>query len=840
MRFLPRSSNLLIWAVCCGVAAWVLLAYACASLAAGRGEFLLPLDDVYIHFQYAKQLASGQPFVYNPGQPPTSGATSFLYPFILAAGYLLGFQGLNLSLWAMCVGAVALAGSAWLVYRLALVYGAAGWLALLMTLAFALTGAVSWHFMSGMETGLMILLVLATLYMVVTRRVWGFVVSASLLALMRPEGGVLAVIAVGVFALTWAQQAAPLQYRKRLVLTVPVLMLGVQPLVNWLVTGSPVATGNSAKSILGTVPFYWDEVIGRILANFARMWWEFFTGYSLREGWYVPLLLVPLGAVGLWALLRDREQRAVCVMLVLWLLAGTAAIATLDTAFWHFKRYQMPLLVLFYPLAAWGIVGILKIQRKDANPSPQTPLPQGERGFRVRNSIVVYGYGVVAAAFVVVTAATFLWAFALNVNYVYLQPLQMARWLEANTPEDALVAVHDVGMMRYMGGRTTLDMVGLTTPGAADYWRNGPGSVAEFLIAHRPDYIASYGHGHGYGLGMLAETSLYGEPLAGFPVQLDPNYNVALAADFQGIYAPDWRLIISANPFLLNMPLVPDAQVVNVANMTSERLAGYEWSVSPAYEGFVTQPYALSGEHCLHRGLAELDGARAVTEESFTIEATPGESLLLMTMFHPVERGVYDVYMNDVHLDRNWIPETPGCWSIARTMIPGEMVTEAALTIRIEAQTASGVYLPAHHAVIPQEIAVADTDAALAHFQGRSFGMTAVDLLYNPGSLLLGVTWYALPAVEGDYRLFVHVYEADDAPPVAQTDRYALHSPPGNWLPGEHRDTVMVNLDGVPPGAYRVAIGFYNPYTFERLMPESDTLEVSPDGRLFIGEIEVQ
>ena len=41
-------------------------------------------------------------------------------------------------------------------------------------------------------------------------------------------------------------------------------------------------------------------------------------------------------------------------MIVLWLLAGTAAISTLDTAFWHFKRYQMPLIALFFPLAGWG------------------------------------------------------------------------------------------------------------------------------------------------------------------------------------------------------------------------------------------------------------------------------------------------------------------------------------------------------------------------------------------------------------------------------------------------------------------------------------------------------
>lgn len=85
--------NCLLWA---GLAAWCVLG-ALLSItlgrAAGGGEMLMPLDDVYIHFQYARQLALGQPYVYNAGEPPTSGATSFLYPYVLAAGYALGFQG---------------------------------------------------------------------------------------------------------------------------------------------------------------------------------------------------------------------------------------------------------------------------------------------------------------------------------------------------------------------------------------------------------------------------------------------------------------------------------------------------------------------------------------------------------------------------------------------------------------------------------------------------------------------------------------------------------------------------------------------------------------------------
>ncbi len=86
------SRRLFIWLLFCLVTGAIFLTYAFASRTVGRGEFVLPLDDVYIHFQYARQLANGQPYIYNPGQPPTSGATSFIYPYILAVGYLLGFQ----------------------------------------------------------------------------------------------------------------------------------------------------------------------------------------------------------------------------------------------------------------------------------------------------------------------------------------------------------------------------------------------------------------------------------------------------------------------------------------------------------------------------------------------------------------------------------------------------------------------------------------------------------------------------------------------------------------------------------------------------------------------------
>ena len=48
------------------------------------------LDDAYIHFQYARAFAEGHPLRFQAGEPISTGATSFLWPAILAVPYALG------------------------------------------------------------------------------------------------------------------------------------------------------------------------------------------------------------------------------------------------------------------------------------------------------------------------------------------------------------------------------------------------------------------------------------------------------------------------------------------------------------------------------------------------------------------------------------------------------------------------------------------------------------------------------------------------------------------------------------------------------------------------------
>ncbi len=827
-----------ILVLCVGLALVVFLIYVTISSSVGGGQVVMPLDDAYIHFQYAHQIANGQPYIYNPGLPPTSGATSFLYPYVLAIGDLLGLRGLNLGLWAMGVGAVALAISAWLVYRIVLM-AAPYRFALIFAAAFLLDGWVEWHFMSGMETGLAITCALLTLYAVLSRRFHLSILAATLLSLIRPEGGILAAITM-LIVLLQGLSAIPVKSRlgiprlwlwrrEWLLLLIPILAIGVQPLVNLALTGSPVASGNAAKSLFGIIPPDMGVIVARVRDNFFEMWREFFTEHFYAFG---------AAVVGVIALALDRRFRLIAVLTVLWLLAGTAAISTLDTAFWHFKRYQMPLIALFIPLAGWGWALIYRYLRRN--------LPRFDRRVQLAVPIICAVAIAISISNLLQSTLQFISNYDLNVGYVVAQPLQMAHWLAVNTPPNARIAVHDVGMMRYMGGRTTIDIVGLTTPGAAIYWRNGPGSIGQFIEKERPDYIASYGIGHGLGLGYLQMTQLYADTLASYTVNLDPNNNVALAAPTDGIYKPDWTaadraknviMLPQVAPYLNGMTLVDS---IDVADIDSETAHNYQWHDDRPAQGFPSEFYQFDYFGCTGDACSVMDGGRLIDgEESFTLKTQAGRDLILVTRLHPKDEGTFDVYANNQPVTTHVIPSLPGAWLEVPTLIPASLVT-ASTRIRIVPHVTGGYYMPYYHWAYQGSYQPATAPAnPLATFESGTIQLADVKLdLKLDHSLSTTLDWATgtnLPT--GDYKLFIHVVDASGQN-VAQADVRPGQGtlPPGNWLPGSFRDTIKITQ--IPSGRYQVVMGLYNPDSQQRLQPTGST--VDQNQQVSLGEIEVK
>lgn len=782
----------LLWA---GLVAWCALG-ALLSITLGRavggGEMLMPLDDVYIHFQYARQLAQGQPYIYNAGEPATSGATSFLYPYVLAAGYALGFQGRALGEWAVIVGWAALGGAVVGWWRLGAVWGVEVSLRLLGAALLA-GGAFAWHFNSGMETGLVLLAVVWTLGAFSAHQWRQFALWGSLLALMRPEASAMAGLAV-LLALAFEGRGA--RWADRLWMALPLLACAVQPLVNLLVTGSLNATGNQSKSILAMLPMDAAVIVGRIVENWLGFWGGALTGATTG---------LPLGLLGVLGLIvLARRQGRVALLIAGWLLGVSLAISTLDNAFWHFQRYHMPLLVVLLALV------FVLLQA----------LPRWPR----------YVLGVGLLGLHAVASLTFARYQALNLHYVAQQPLAMAEWLRANTPPDARVAVHDVGLMRYVGERRTLDMVGLTTPGAASYWRNGVGSAAELLLREQPEFIASYGAGHGYGLARLENTLLLNAPLASFSAALDPAANVALAAPVQHIAQPDYdapavtlrtEAVSSAMQQRLGAHNARLLVWVNVAELASEQAVDYAWHGAPA-AGFLTDVFQ---QPLLSEGTVVIDGVRRLTGgERFTVHAEAGQTLLLVTRVHAAGRGTLTIRANGQIVGERVLLEAPGFWQEFATPITGA----ATLLIETEATLHSGEYAPASHFVYaldaPPLDAVGDGLAA--------FGADEVRLLsaeFDPATGQLTLRWRVGDVLPRDARFFAHVYADLDQPPVAQWDGYLLGLPLGNWLHGELFATISLDVDDLPAGEYTLMVGFYDAVGGERVPVRASAQDVRDD-----------
>ncbi len=140
---------------------WLHLAFsiACVSIAAHTfygymhvqtgGEWSAPLDDVFIHFDYARATARGYPFQWSEGNGYSSGNTSLSYPFVLALGYFVGFRGLLLMKWAAIVACASILAFLLATAKLTAPFGR--WAKYLLPPAVLCVGALDWSLFSGME-----------------------------------------------------------------------------------------------------------------------------------------------------------------------------------------------------------------------------------------------------------------------------------------------------------------------------------------------------------------------------------------------------------------------------------------------------------------------------------------------------------------------------------------------------------------------------------------------------------------------------------------------------------------------------------------------------------------
>jgi branched-subunit amino acid transport protein len=427
---------------------------------------VFPLDDSYIHLVYAQNLADTGDFSLNPGEP-SMGTSSPLWVVILSFFSLLRIdlywtaQILSfLSFTVLCYLAIDTVKKTALQLNLSENEAHIG--SLLAGAILVLNGNLHWFALSGMETMFFLCLCFLAIKLY-SLRDFDYVtgILAGMVFLARAPGGILAVIFV-LFEL-WRRRCS---FYKGLISMG--LVISPYILVSLRITGKIIPT--TAKGKLLT---YVNSGF-----NFRNIYWYLKTLFIFQKYQpqnYILLAIIVIMVVtitnkykGRWGDLKlDVSNKYLeCSVLVVWglmhLLLYTIRFRTIH----HNTRYLANEYII---LTILGTLGILFFRR--AKPD-----------LKGRNFLLI-----VCLMF---TGGTLLYwqeVYARNINHISEAYVPMAKWINQNTTLNARIASFDIGIMRYVGDRYTIDLGGLSDPEIHPYLKKK--ECGEFVRQRKADYI---------------------------------------------------------------------------------------------------------------------------------------------------------------------------------------------------------------------------------------------------------------------------------------------------------------------------------------------------------------
>jgi hypothetical protein len=423
----------------------IAMGYVASMLAATEGHFVPQVVDLYLVCQYARALAEGHPFHYNPGEPASTGSTSLLHTALLGLGHAAGFRGEGLIVFAILAGIAFYVASVLVARRIAVLLAGEREGVLAGALV-ALGGPVVWGFLYGSDVAPFMFLSLWLFERLLatwgTARLGSAVLAASLLALARPEGLLVALILGAAWTAGPARRLRP---SARLACWIPAALgLLVLALYRGL-TGSWVGTSVADKSLfanygpsdaIALVTEYLVDVARGLLLGFYPS--QVPIGFS--RGWapfYFPPLALLLIAVALArppAELRAplRLWAATVVVLVV-LLAPNTFMGV------HFNRYLMWAFPTAHVLAAVGL------------------------GLVARDRSLFRACAAVAVALGLLSTLRFASLYGQMAGEVYRRDWAAAQWIVRNLPPGTALA-NVATSVEYITGHRSLNLHGVTSP----------------------------------------------------------------------------------------------------------------------------------------------------------------------------------------------------------------------------------------------------------------------------------------------------------------------------------------------------------------------------------------
>lgn len=542
------------------------------------GEWSAPLDDVFIHFDFARAAARGYPFQWSEGNGYSSGNTSLTYPFILAFGYWIGFRQMRLMLWAAIVACCSVFGFLLVLPRLA--RGLPRPARFLIPVTVLSVGALDWSLFSGMEVAWFLLLWAVGLSFALDHQHspahrrgalgWYLGIAGALVVATRPEGATA--VAVLGFTAAWfvwqrTRRVGPTVATTARAGVPGVALLAAQAVVNYVLTGDAAAAGALVKlayyNPYMTPQEKWDTYLFHLEYAIRRNIEHHFADVP-AYGW-IPVALAVV------ALLSPRTRRS-AVILVSSSVSFILLVAMNGQVRWQNERYTMPAVAWLLVAAALGL-GVLLFPRR-------SPLPRITWVPRIALGLAV------ATLFAVHQAPKMrdqIWFFGRASRNIRDQHVTAGRVLRHQLrPPPQRVLVGDAGALIYASDLPGLDIIGLGGYRGLPIARSsvhGLGATVELIerIPHdeRPDVFALY-------------PTWWGK----FPLWFGRHVtsvwvegNVICGGAEKAIYAADWRLLnTGVRPATLREGEVV-ADALDVADIVDERQHTYQFPKPQA--GFV-------------------------------------------------------------------------------------------------------------------------------------------------------------------------------------------------------------------------------------------------------------
>ncbi len=424
-------------------------------------------DDAYVALRYAANLAAGQGFVFNRGEPVLGTGAPLLV--VLLGG--LARLGIEPTAGALVIGLAADLAAMFVLCRIA-----AGFLprlgVLLVGLTYALLSPLVFQAVSGSEIPLYMLLVLSTILAYSHGRMASCGLLAGLAALTRPDGAVLVVL-LGLHAVARKQRAG---WR----------MAGafVVAAIAWV----PFAAAYFGSPLPQPAPAGQPLAPGGPLA-LARELELYFLDTSDR--WLLPL--VPVFLLGL---LR-RWWSPAATLLMLWAAAYTGAYLAAGACGLSGRPAEGCFVPLLAPFVLGVGAGLYRIEAIITMPSSRLPLTVS-----VTRARLVTGAEVALVLLVVYGSV---WSYEREELTKQMggreeKYVQVARRLGELGIRNEVVAGFETGAFAYYYPGPVLDLAGRLSPrvtgadaaGRPYSLRPTSAGAPEVLQAVRPPWIMSY------------------------------------------------------------------------------------------------------------------------------------------------------------------------------------------------------------------------------------------------------------------------------------------------------------------------------------------------------------